>query len=121
MEEAKKELERRKKEEKELKERPIKLKKEIEDMGFLLKETDPVFQTSPAAEIQMEDVSLLRQLPQKIENMKKGKGEKGDKPIAGIDFPLPKDGKDAILPRIPIFIGKKAPKNPVPGDIWIKT
>lgn len=50
---------------------------------------------------EIENTWLLNQLIQALVNLGKIpqiKGEKGDKPIAGVDYPIPKDGKDGKTP-----------------------
>ncbi len=74
---------------------------EIVNMGFLTEERDPVFLDSPASKLTELDLENLQVLPEIIDGIEKqigpkgdkgDQGEKGDTPVAGIDFPLPKDG-----------------------------
>jgi len=72
-------------------------------------ELDPVFQAHPASDITSQDIRYVRAIPDVIENIRHIEltpGPKGDKgepgargidgqtPIAGVDFPMPKDGKE---------------------------
>lgn len=47
-----------------------------------------------------QEESLTQQLLKAlVERVELAKGDKGDKPIAGIDFPIPKDGEDGYTPK----------------------
>lgn len=74
-------------------------------------------------------VSVLDNIIAKLETVEKmegPKGEDGKTPIAGVDFPLPKDGKNGVDGRDgkdaenQIFVGKNPPPNPKKGDLWSK-
>ena len=44
-------------------------------------------------------------------------GIDGKTPIAGVDFPIPKNGRDG---RDAIYVGITPPPNPQMGDLWNK-
>lgn len=92
-----------------------KRKEDIANLGFLLKETDPLFLSSPAAKLTLQDLAYLRTIHRSLDTITKMQGPKGDTPIAGKDFPLPKDGRSPTIHR-----GKTPPSNPFPGDLWIR-
>ena len=73
----------------------------------------------------MEESRKNRELREGIKGPKGDKRDSivGPRPIAGIDYPIPKDGhdgKDAVIPRVPFFRSDSPPDNPLLGDIWIK-
>lgn len=55
-------------------------------------------------------------------NLKKGdkgdRGPMGPKPIAGRDYPIPRNGRDGIDGRNAITVSMSEPSNPQEGDIW---
>lgn len=55
-------------------------------------------------------------------NLKKGdkgdRGPMGPKPIAGRDYPIPRNGRDGIDGRNAITVSMSEPINPQEGDIW---
>lgn len=72
----------------------IQLVEWLDLLGVFRKESDPMFQKSPAAEFSKEDLSFLRRLPSMIASVQKQKGPKGDpgQSIKG------KDGDDGKTP-----------------------
>lgn len=74
--------------------------RELEDYGFLRKEVDPIFRSSPAYRITVEDIETIRNVPfwfNTISKMQGPKGEDGYTPMKGIDYFDGKDGKDGMV------------------------
>lgn len=75
------------------------LKNLIEQMGFLLEETDPLFLSSPAAGLHKDDLDFLRSLPYILDHVQKMQGPKGEKgdpgeSIVGPQGPAGRDGRN---------------------------
>lgn len=81
---------------------------------------------TPLFEILSKVVSMVQEMKarvDRVEKMEGPSGKDGRTPIAGIDFPLPKDGVDGHDGRDAkeqIFVGKNPPPNPKKGDLWSK-
>ena len=101
--------------------------------GLFAKESDPVFEQSPAAKLEPHDVEILKNLPRIIAAIKKQKGEPGDPGSPGrpgkdavVDYndivrrvlrkiPMPRDGRDAVI-DIDDVVRKVLAKIPKPKD-----
>lgn len=77
-----------------------------------LEESDPVFTSSPAAELRKQDVDFIKILPSAIHGIYKMQGPKGYTPVKGKDY---HDGERGNR----IFHSSQPPKDPIPGDLWI--
>lgn len=69
--------------------------KNTKDVGLIV---DVLYLLITTLDDQSEKFTQLETINKKIAEIKEEKkGDKGDKPVAGIDYPIPQDGKDYIL------------------------